>query len=593
MRNEDALRRAGATEDRRVLDRLPGAYFEAVQRPGSDIVVTGHDKRFGTLFGAEEGSRLPRDTGLARLVRPDDHAALLSLTESRAKTAIDPVFEVQRELRPRRAGASGDEDTWLLIVAQVRTRPDGARAWTGFVLDASLRREDERRIYHLAYYDPLTNLPNRRLFMERLRAALEGRPRRKRFGAVAFLDLDNFKTLNDTRGHAAGDVLLRTIAERLLSCVPEGATVARLGGDEFVILMEGVDWERDRASQRIHGLANLVLRTVDQPVPLGDGYAHRVTSSIGLVVFEHGRSDPDRVLQEADTAMYAAKEAGKNKCRAFDASLRDRLEASGDLLSDLRHAIENDLLHAVFQPKIDRDGRIHSAEMLARWRHPTRGLVSPGEFVPLAERSGLIGDLNDWVIRKGAETLAHWSRSPRTAELELSVNVSAHQFVRGTFSEQIEVAIPQRKVRERLILELTERVMGEDDETVRDAMHEVKATGVRLALDDFGTGYSSFSLLKNLPVDELKIDGSFVAEIDRKPEDRAIVQAILAMAHTLGMRTVAEMVETEPQRAILHADGCDLLQGFLYGPPVRLEVFDRLVSLPLGGEPSGEMREAV
>ena len=576
------MRRAGVGTDRRVLDRLPGAYFEAVQKPGSDAVITGHDQRFATLFGAPEKARVPKNTPLERIVRADDHSAMLSLCESKATTSRGNIFELQREFRVRRGAQDQSEDVWLLLVAQVRTKADGTRAWTGFVVDATARREDERRIYHLAYYDPLTNLPNRRLFMERLRAALEGRPRRQRFGAVAFIDLDNFKTLNDTRGHAAGDVLLETIAERLLSCVPDEATVARLGGDEFVILLEAIGWDRTRATERMQGLANLVLRTIDQPVPLGDGDSHRVTSSIGLVVFEHGSADADRVLQEADAAMYAAKDAGKNKCRAFDGDLRAKLEASGDLLSDLRKALENDQLHAVYQAKIDREGRIMSAEMLARWWHPERGLVSPGEFVPLAERSGLIGELNQWVIRKGAETLLHWAASPQTARLSLSVNVSAHQFVRGVLRDDIETALPQRTLRERLMLELTERVMGEDDDVVRETMHEVKDTGVKLALDDFGTGYSSFSLLKNLPVDELKIDGSFVHEIDRKPEDRAIVRAILAMAKSLGMATVAEMVETDAQRAILHEDGCDLFQGFLYGPPVQLEVFDQLASLPFG-----------
>ena len=576
------MRRAGVGTDRRVLDRLPGAYFEAVQKPGSDAVITGHDQRFATLFGAPEKARVPKNTPLERIVRADDHSAMLSLCESKATTSRGNIFELQREFRVRRGAQDQSEDVWLLLVAQVRTKADGTRAWTGFVVDATARREDERRIYHLAYYDPLTNLPNRRLFMERLRAALEGRPRRQRFGAVAFIDLDNFKTLNDTRGHAAGDVLLETIAERLLSCVPDEATVARLGGDEFVILLEAIDWDRTRATERMQGLANLVLRTIDQPVPLGDGDSHRVTSSIGLVVFEHGSADADRVLQEADAAMYAAKDAGKNKCRAFDGDLRAKLEASGDLLSDLRKALENDQLHAVYQAKIDREGRIMSAEMLARWWHPERGLVSPGEFVPLAERSGLIGELNQWVIRKGAETLLHWAASPQTARLSLSVNVSAHQFVRGVLRDDIETALPQRTLRERLMLELTERVMGEDDDVVRETMHEVKDTGVKLALDDFGTGYSSFSLLKNLPVDELKIDGSFVHEIDRKPEDRAIVRAILAMAKSLRMATVAEMVETDAQRAILHEDGCDLFQGFLYGPPVQLEVFDQLASLPFG-----------
>ena len=453
------------------------------------------------------------------------------------------------------------------------------------MLDATQRKRDEKRIYHLAYFDTLTNLPNRRLFMERLETALAGRPRRRCWGAVGFLDLDNFKTLNDTRGHAAGDALLVEIARRLQGCAPEGMTVGRLGGDEFTFLFEEIDGDECRAIERAEGMARLILRAVDQPVDLGEGAVHTVTSSIGLTMFRHGAGGSDRVLQEADTAMYAAKDGGKNEFRRFDAELAERVDENIDLMGDLREAIRADALDLVYQPKVDREGRIVSAEMLLRWRHPRLGPVSPGRFVPMAERSGLIVELNDWVLCRGADTLRRWSADAGLSEVGLAINVSAHQFEPGRFRDRIARELPHRSLRERLTIELTERVMGEDEGQVRTTMQELKSLGVKLALDDFGTGYSSFALLKSLPIDELKIDGSFVAELERH-EDRMIVRAILSMARSLEIETVAECVETEAQLTVLREEGCHVFQGYFYGPPVALGVIEQLVRLPVARAPS-------
>ena len=561
----------------------PGARFEAWQHPGEDVVVTAHDAGFGTHFGAPPGGRLPPGTGLSRLVNPDDHAGLIAEIE-RAMGAGE--VELTHEFRARaRKGKAGDGDDRWLMVAMRLNPSDGPRTWSGLLLDATQRKRDEKRIYHLAYFDTLTNLPNRRLFMERLETALGGRPRRRCWGAVGFLDLDNFKALNDTRGHAAGDALLIEIARRLQNCAPEGMTVGRLGGDEFTFLFEEIDGDEARAIERAEGMARLVLRAIDQPVDIGGGAMHTVTSSIGLTMFRHGAGGSDRVLQEADTAMYAAKDGGKNEFRRFDGELRERVDENIDLMGDLRGALRSDALDLVYQPKVDRDGRIVSAEMLLRWRHPRLGPVSPSRFVPMAERSGLIVELNDWVLARGADTLRRWSTDPALCAVGLAINVSAHQFEPGRFRDRIERELPSRALRERLTIELTERVMGEDEGSVRRTMQELKSLGVKLALDDFGTGYSSFALLKSLPIDELKIDGSFVAELERH-EDRMIVRAILSMARSLEIRTVAECVETEAQLTVLREEGCHVFQGYFYGPPVALGVIEHLVRLPSAAAPA-------
>ena len=541
--------------------------------PGGDVVIGQHDGKFGAFFGAPPGGRLPPGTGFIRLVQSDDHTALLNETEAVAKRG---GADLTHEFRVRTKGST--EDRWLMLAMRLRTGANGARAWAGIVLDASQRKRDERRIYHLAYFDTLTNLPNRRLFTERLDTALAGRPRRRCWGAVGFLDLDNFKTLNDTRGHAAGDTLLIEIARRLQGCAPEGMTVGRLGGDEFVFLFEEIDFEENRAIERAEGMARLILRAIDQPVDIGAG-KHTVTSSIGLTMFRHGSGGSDRVLQEADVAMYAAKEGGKNEFRRFTNALREHADANVDLMGDLRDAIRNDALNLVYQPKVDRAGAIVSTEMLIRWQHPTLGAVSPARFVAMAEKSGLIVELNDWVLKRGADTLRRWSADERLSQIGLAINMSAHQFEPGRFRDRIERELPHRGLRERLTIELTERVMGEDEGQVRTTMQELKSLGVKLALDDFGTGYSSFALLKSLPIDELKIDGSFVAELERH-EDRMIVRAILSMARSLEIEAVAECVETEQQLMVLREEGCHVFQGYFYGPPVALGVVEQLLRLP-------------
>ena len=564
---------------------VPGARFEARQWPGDDLVIVSHDARFAPFFGAREGMRLPHGTGFARLVHPDDHGALLAECEgSAARGQTDIAHEFRVRVRP------GEDDRWVMVALRERPGAGGERRWTGLLLDATARKRDETRIHTLAYFDTLTNLPNRRLFTERLETALGGRPRRRCWGAVGFLDLDNFKVLNDTRGHGAGDVLLAEIARRLRHCAPEGVTVARLGGDEFTVLFEEIDADETRAIERVEGLARLLLRAIDQPVDVGGG-THTVTSSIGLAMFRHGAGGAERVLREADTAMYAAKEGGKNEFRRFTNALREHVDANVDLMGDLRDALRADALDLVYQPKVNREGRIASTEMLLRWQHPALGAVSPARFIPMAERSGLIVEINDWVLRRGAQTLRRWSADAAMEGVGLAINISAHQFEPGRLKERIERELPHRSMRERLTIELTERVMGEDERQVRRAMQELKGLGVKLALDDFGTGYSSFALLKSLPIDELKIDGSFVRELERH-EDRMIVRAIISMARSLEITTVAECVETEAQLNVLREEGCHVFQGYFYGPPVTLEVLEQLLRLPSVADDRGTVRAA-
>ena len=551
------------------LASLPGGYFEALERDGRVIVTEASDRFADMVDPFSTGAGL-RGRALETMLAPEGMRDLLA----RSRAGEGGERELQRDL-----GLSGGGSVaHATVAALVRPGPNGADVWSGLLLDASERERDRARIYNLAYYDTLTGLPNRRLFLERLETAATSGPRRRRFGAVAFLDLDNFKILNDTRGHDAGDALLREIAERLARCAPDTGTVARMGGDEFVLLVEEIDADEDVAGERAEGLAKLVLSAIDRPVPIPGG-THHVTGSVGYTLFEHGVARSDELLKQADMAMYAAKEAGKNAVERFDAPLMRRSERNLRLVADLDAAIEADTLDVVLQPKVDIAGRVAGAELLLRWTHPELGPIPPATFVALAEEHGLIVRLNEWVVRRAARILDRWADDSRRAALDLAVNVSAHQFAMPSFCDLIGQALPSRARRARLTLEMTERVMVDDMTRVASVMNELARMGVRLSLDDFGTGYSSFDALKSLPITELKIDGSFVREVAASPRHRVIVRAMLAMARSLDMHVVAERVEGAEELEFLLAEGCQSFQGYFFSRPVALHVFEELLAL--------------
>jgi diguanylate cyclase (GGDEF)-like protein/PAS domain S-box-containing protein len=437
--------------------------------------------------------------------------------------------------------------------------------------DISRRKAAERRIAHLAFHDPLTQLPNRQLLLERLERAMAVSARNGAFNALFFIDLDNFKTLNDTLGHTVGDRLLQQVAERLRACVGAADTVARFGGDEYVLLLEALGASLEEASARASAAGELILDSLNQPYQLGE-YQHCSTPSIGITLFSDSQNegaDTGTLLMQADLAMYQAKAAGRNAMRFFVPAMQEAAAARMSTEAELRRALRDDEFELHYQPQVDRDGRIAGVEALLRWRHPARGLVAPTEFVPLAEETGLILALGERVMNAACRQLAAWASDPYMAALEVSINVSARQFHHPDFAELVLEALARSGANSRrLKLELTETVLLDHVEDTIGRMQFLKTRGLSFALDDFGTGYSSLTYLKRLPLDVLKIDRSFVQDLLDDRSDAVIARTIVALGCNLGLRVVAEGVENERQRDFLFQVGCDAYQGFLCTQPV-------------------------
>jgi diguanylate cyclase (GGDEF)-like protein len=392
-------------------------------------------------------------------------------------------------------------------------------------------------------------------------------------GALLFIDLDNFKDLNDTRGHDVGDVLLRQVALRLKACVREADTVARFGGDEFVVLLQDLEGTLSDAGLQAELVAKKILLQLNAPYALAGG-AHHSTPSIGVVLIHGQRQSVDELLKQADLAMYEAKSAGRNTLRFFDPAMQSMVAERTELESDLRAGLQRGELLLYYQPVVDADRRVVGAEALLRWQHPQRGMVSPMQFVPLAEQTGLIIPLGEWVLQTACAQLAAWARSPHSAHMTLAVNVSARQFRSPEFVIQVQNALLQNGADPRLLkLELTESLLLTDSQEAIMKMSALRSLGVRFALDDFGTGYSSLSYLKMLPLQQLKIDQSFVRDVLTDANDAAIASTVLALGRSLGFDVVAEGVETEGQRRFLLNQGCVLFQGYLFGRPVPLTDF--------------------
>ncbi|NMM81513.1 diguanylate cyclase [Acidovorax sp. SRB_14] len=435
-------------------------------------------------------------------------------------------------------------------------------------------RANEKAIDQLVYYDPLTHLPNRRLLRERLHSALEASGRDHRHRAVLLLDLDNFKTVNDTLGHEVGDQLLVDIAQRLRGAVRASDTIARLGGDEFVILVDDLPPQQTCAKEELGAMAQQLLALLQKPSRLAN-QVHRSSASIGISLFRHNNTTIKELLKRADVAMYQAKNTGRNGFCFFDPALQARLEHRMSLQDALHGAIDAGQLQLHFQVQVNAQRQATGAEVLLRWTHPHFGSVSPAQFIPVAEESGLIVPLGEWVLQQACMQLKRWESHASTQALVLAVNVSARQFAHPNFLVQVQNALAHTTANPaRLVLELTESLMLHDIADTIHKMQTLRRQGVRFALDDFGTGYSSLTHLKRLPLHQLKIDGSFVQDIVTEPSDAAIVQTIIGMADNLGLDVIAEGVETEDQRqALLHL-GCPLFQGYLLSRPLPLAQFE-------------------
>ncbi len=451
--------------------------------------------------------------------------------------------------------------------------------------DLSQHKAAEEEINTLAYYDPLTRLPNRRLLMDRLQQALATSARHHRSGALLMLDLDNFKTLNETRGHDRGDALLSQVAHRLRGCVHEDDTVARQGGDEFVVVLEDLGGSPEEAAARGEEVGQRILSVLREPYQL-DGDTHHSSLSMGVAVFSGMRETADELLKRADLALYQAKDAGRDTLRFYDPKMQAAVSARAALELDMRTGLAQGQFELYYQPQIDH-GRIIGAEALLRWRHPRDGFVSPAHFIPLAEETGLILPLGEWVLKTACKRLASWSLQPALAPLSLAVNVSPRQFHQSGFVAQVLAALAGAGVDGRqLKLEMTEGLLLEDVEDTIDKMGQLKGYGVGFSLDDFGTGYSSLSYLKRLPLDQLKIDQSFVRDVLTDPNDAAIARTVVALGTSLGLRVIAEGVETEAQREFLERHHCHAWQGYLLSPPLPVAAFEELVrrtNAPLDG----------
>jgi diguanylate cyclase (GGDEF)-like protein/PAS domain S-box-containing protein len=522
-------------------------------------------------------------------------AGLPNLEDLIGKTDYDMNWREQAELYRSDDKAVMESGMSKLDFEEKQTAPDGRTIWLstskvplrgeenqiigvlGIYTDITSRKLSEERISELAFFDQLTGLANRTLLMDRLKQAITAGQRNGRFGAVLLIDLDNFKTLNDTLGHDIGDILLKQVAYRLTLAVREGDTVARLGGDEFVVILEHLSQNELEAAEQTKIVGNKIHATLNLVYEL-QTHARYSTPSIGITLFHGNQHTIDELMKQADIAMYEAKKDGRNALRFFDPHMQESINARMELELELHNALQKKQLHLYYQIQVDNSDNPLGAEALIRWIHPEHGLVSPNEFIPLAEETGLILPIGKWVLETACEQLNKWQQNEHTRGFVLSINVSAKQLHQADFVDMVQAAIKQYDINPTLLkLELTESMLLENIENSIATMNALSEIGVLISLDDFGTGYSSLQYLKRLPLDQLKIDQSFVRDLVSDNSDRAIVRTIIVMAHSLNLDVIAEGVETEEQRQLLVNKGCIHFQGYLFGKPVPIEQFEAVL----------------
>jgi diguanylate cyclase (GGDEF)-like protein len=443
--------------------------------------------------------------------------------------------------------------------------------------DVTHIRRASAEIEQLAFFDPLTGLPNRRLLSDRLQQAVMASARSSRKGALLFMDLDHFKTLNDTLGHDVGDLLLQQVAQRVKACVREADTVARLGGDEFVVMLQDLSVHAMEAASQAKIVGDNILAALNEPYEL-NGTVYRSTCSVGATLFGDSPQTSSELLKQADIAMYQVKNAGRNALCFFDPQMLAAIESRAELEHDLRQALVLGEFQLYYQLQVTDQGQPVGTEALVRWSHPVRGMVSPLTFIGLAEETGLIVPLGEWVLRTACTQLAQWARQPNRAELQMAVNVSALQFRQEDFVDLVRTALHDTGANPHLLkLELTESLVLDNVQDTIEKMQALKALGLRFSMDDFGTGQSSLTYLTKLPLDQLKIDQSFIRNLGEQAADAVMVQTIIGMAETLGLEVIAEGVETEDQRDFLATHGCHLFQGYLFARPLPAAELETLL----------------
>lgn len=471
----------------------------------------------------------------------------------------------------------GTEYIELATITPLRDEHGTIVKYVAIKEDITARKAAEADALHLAFFDHLTNLPNRRLLLDRLEKSLLASARNKKLGALIYIDLDNFKALNDTAGHDVGDQLLRQVGMRLVSCVRASDTVARFGGDEFVVMIEDLEETLAASMSQAAVVGDKILQSLGNPFQL-DNHSHNSSASIGIAMFSGNEGGSAEVLKQADIAMYSAKDAGRNAVRFFDEGMQQIVVAHAAIEAEVHHALSSNQFLLHFQPKMDSQGFIAGAEALVRLHRPPSEFVGPDSFIPIAEKSSLILAIGDWVLNAACEQLARWSPDPKLGQLTLAVNVSARQFAEANFVPSVMSALTRSNANpRRLILELTESMLVGSYDAIVVKMTALRTLGIRFALDDFGTGYSSLAYLNRLSLDQVKIDKSFVEGVPGDSNACAIVRTIIALSKTLNLKVVAEGVETAEQLAFLKDSGCGLYQGYLFGIPLPLDAFVALV----------------
>jgi len=497
-------------------------------------------------------------------VDPEDRKRLVEVLRENA-----PCHDLEFRLRKKNG-----EIIWILLSCSAM-EIDGDMCLLCVIRDLSHTKAAEDEIRMLAFYDPLTRLPNRRLLLDRVQQSLAASVRDRSKKAMLYVDLDNFKTLNDTLGHEAGDVLLNAVAQRLLACIRDVDTLARLGGDEFAIMLDDLSESAEDAADQAGHIASRIAIADCAPYVIA-GREYHIRSSIGITIFGVQSKNANEILQQAEIAMFQAKAAGRKTVRFFAPALQAAVNARATIEEELREAVEKNQLELFFQPQVGLKGLV-GVESLIRWNHPHRGLLGPEQFIPLAEETGLILPLGQWALETACRQLSKWSAIPAAAHLKVAVNISARQFHQPEFVDQVLTALYRSGANPaNLGLELTESMLLENIEDVIKKMSALKAHGLRFSLDDFGTGYSSLSYLKRLPLDQLKIDRAFVRDILSDVTSGAIAQTIVSLGRAMGLSVIAEGVETQEQRAFLSGLGCHVFQGYLYSRPIRLDEFERV-----------------
>ncbi|MBA3695695.1 MAG: EAL domain-containing protein [Methylotenera sp.] len=568
--------RAGAELNRLESERHIREQASLLDKAQDAIVVRGLDHRVQFWnFGAERLYGWTKEEAIGslieRLLYPDTTHFNIAMEKLQKNGEWNGEIEQQTKFGETLV----IESHWTLVY------DDQGNVQSVFTTNTNIteRKAAADKIQYLAFYDPLTKLPNRTLLLDRLKHALNSCARTHRYGALLFIDLDNFKSLNDTLGHDIGDLLLIKIGEQLKACVRATDSVARFGGDEFVIMLENLSTSSIDASFITKNIAEKVLSSLNQPLSLGV-YEHQSSASIGITLFSDEERNVSELLKHADLAMYQAKAMGRNALRFFDPKMQLDVTSRVSLEADLRQCLIKNQLSLNYQPQLNVAGVVVGAEALLRWHHPDRGMVSPAMFIPVAEETRMILPIGHWVLETACATLAKWAMRSETSKLTLAVNISVRQCRQVDFVEQVFGILDQTGANpNRLKLELTESLFAENLEDIIEKMHRLKERGIYFSLDDFGTGYSSLSYLKRMPLDQLKIDKSFVRDILEDANDATIAFSIIGLAQSLGLEVIAEGVETEAQREFLYKSGCNFFQGYLFSQPLTSELFDQYLKV--------------